>query len=80
MTRQEAEEQIMMHLKLIRKIALAYAPERDHVTMFIIGPHIDLSNCIKTDETGGILDCYEVVGDGKGIRSQPHGEEKDAKG
>lgn len=80
MTRAEAEQAIMEKLEEIREIALAYAPERDHVSMFFIGPHISLSNCIKTDEMGGILDCYEVVGDGKGIWSQPHGEETNAEG
>ena len=80
MTRAEAEQAIMQKLKEIREIALAYAPERDHVSMFFIGPHISLSNCEKVSETGGILDCYEVVGDGKGIWSQPHGEASHAKG
>ena len=78
MTRQEAEEAIMEKLKEIHEICQAYAPEREHVSMYFVGSHISLSNNAKTAETDGVLDCFEDLSDGKGMYSFPHGGERDA--
>ena len=78
MTRQEAEEAIMEKLKEIREIALAYAPERQHVSLFFIDSHLSFQNYAKRDETDGVLDCFEELSDGKGIYSVEHGGESDA--
>lgn len=78
MTRKEAEEAIMEKLREIRDIALAYAPERDQVGLFFIGEHCSATNYAKREETDGVLDCFEVVGDGKGMYSCPHGGGEDA--
>lgn len=78
MTRQEAEEQILMHVKLIRKIAQEYAPENEHISLCIIGDHVSVHNYSKTAE--GNLDAWEDIGDGEGIYSCPFREKKDAEG
>ena len=78
MTRKEAEEAIMEKLKEIREIALEYAPERQHVSLFFIGTYLSVGNNAKRDETDGVLDCFEEMSDGKGIYSMPHGGASDA--
>lgn len=78
MTRKEAEEAIMEKLKEIREIALEYAPNRQHVGLYFIGTHLSIQNYAKRDETDGVLDCFEEMGDGKGIYSFEHGGERDA--
>lgn len=78
MTRKEAEEAIMEKLKEIREIALEYAPERQHVGLYFIGTHLSIQNYAKRDEADGVLDCFEEMGDGKGIYSFAHGGVSDA--
>lgn len=78
MKRSEAESLIMEKLKEIREIALAYAPEREHVSLFFIGTHLCVQNYAKRDETDGVLDCIEDLDDGKGIYSMPHGGDGNA--
>lgn len=78
MTRKEAEEAIMEKLKEIREIALAYAPERQHVSLYFIGTHLCVQNYAKRDEADGVLDCIEEMSDGKGIYSFEHGGKRDA--
>ena len=78
MKRSEAESLIMEKLKEIREIALAYAPEREHVSLFFIGAHLCVQNYAKRDEADGVLDCIEEIGDGKGIYSMPHGGDGNA--
>lgn len=73
MTRIEAEEAIMEKLKEIREIALAYAPERQRLSLFFIKGHLHFDNSAKTAETEGVLDCFEDLNDGRGMYSNPHG-------
>ena len=67
MTREETEAAIMEHLKQIRELAVAYAPENDHISLCIIGDHLSVMNYSKTTE--GNLDAWVNLNDGEGMYS-----------